>query len=63
MKIHKSITLEKVIDATKKTEYLGYCISCGHEAQGVESDAQNYECEDCGALQVFGAEELLTMLV
>lgn len=37
----------------------GFCIICGAEASGVEPDARNYECESCGAEQVFGCEELL----
>ena len=37
----------------------GFCLICGAEVDGVEPDAQNYECEACGAEQVFGADELL----
>lgn len=39
--------------------YGGFCIECGDEAYGVEPDARRYRCESCGALAVFGAEELL----
>jgi predicted RNA-binding Zn-ribbon protein involved in translation (DUF1610 family) len=42
-------------------EYGGYCISCGVEVSGVEPDAREYTCEDCGAEQVYGIEELLVM--
>lgn len=37
---------------------LGFCRHCGAEAYGVEPDAHEYEC---GAFEVFGAEELLIM--
>lgn len=36
----------------------GFCIECGAENEGVEPDAENYECESCGEHQVFGADEL-----
>lgn len=37
----------------------GFCLVCGNEQDGCEPDAENYECESCGAEQVFGAEQLL----
>ena len=40
---------------------MGFCLECGAEAYGVEPDARNYECEECGAKKVFGAEEVLLM--
>jgi len=40
---------------------LGFCRHCGAEAYGVEPDAHEYECDVCGAFEVFGAEELLIM--
>jgi hypothetical protein len=40
----------------------GACLACGaFTGSGVEPDARNYRCEDCGELQVFGLEELLMM--
>ena len=39
----------------------GFCLHCGAEAFGVEPDARNYDCEECGEPLVFGAEELLLM--
>lgn len=40
----------------------GICRSCGsHQIGGVEPDARNYLCDDCGANEVFGAEELILM--
>ena len=36
----------------------GFCVRCGAEHGGCEPDARNYKCEECGAMSVFGAEEL-----
>lgn len=57
----KKVTLDKIIKAVKEDDNLGFCLACGAEAYGVEPDARNYECEECGACRVFGAEELLVM--
>lgn len=54
-----SLTQEKILAAVEADDNLGFCKECGAEAQGVEPDARNYECESCGEEQVFGAEELL----
>lgn len=37
----------------------GFCLNCGDEADGVEPDARDYECESCGERRVSGAEEIL----
>jgi len=42
-------------------EYIGKCLTCGSTQLGVEPDACNYECESCGALEVYGLEELMIM--
>jgi len=39
----------------------GFCRTCGNEQLGCEPDAENYECEGCGAMEVFGAEQLMIM--
>jgi hypothetical protein len=61
--MHKSITIERVMQLVKDDDCVGICKSCGEENYTVEPDARNYECEVCGENQVFGAEELLTELV
>ena len=61
MKLHKSITPDRIIAAVEANDCLGFCIACGDEAFSVEPDAENYECESCGECQVFGAEQLLFM--
>lgn len=39
----------------------GFCLDCGEEAYGVESDAREYTCDSCGRPRVYGIEELLLM--
>ena len=63
MKLHKSITTERIIEAVERAhsslDNPGICTACGEDADGCEPDAAGYECESCGKLAVFGAEELL----
>ena len=60
---HKSLTDEVLIEACERRHSSlddpGFCLICGNEAGGVEPDARNYTCENCGAEQVFGVEELI----
>jgi len=67
MKMHKSITEERVIELVERSQSSlddpGLCVACGEEAMGVEPDARKYECESCGKMAVYGAEELLFHLV
>jgi hypothetical protein len=63
MKIHPDVTLDRITDAAENDRDLGFCIVCGADAHGVEPDARLYECEACGEMAVFGAEELLIMKV
>lgn len=42
--------------------YGGFCLACESEvSSSIEPDARNYKCDECGANQVFGIEELLLM--
>lgn len=63
MKIHKSITQAKIIDACQRRmttlDNPGFCVACGNEQEGCEPDARRYECEACGEKQVYGSDELL----
>lgn len=64
MKIHDSITNERIIDELHRSGCLdspGVCLTCGEDADGVEPDAEGYECEACGAHSVCGWEQLLIM--
>ena len=55
------LTIEQIMAAVEADDCLGFCIACGAEQGGCEPDACDYECESCGAMKVFGAEELLIM--
>lgn len=39
----------------------GMCLACGEIHPNVEPDARKGECECCGAMKVYGAEELALM--
>jgi len=59
---HKSLTEDAIMDACARRltslDNPGFCLICGFEQDGCEPDAQNYECEACGAEEVFGCEEI-----
>lgn len=56
------VELDQLMEAIESDEHLGFCLSCGADRDGCEPDARHYECEECGELQVFGAQELLIMI-
>jgi hypothetical protein len=61
----EAVTLDRVMEALGEFgngEQVGFCLGCGAEASGVEPDAREYECEECGQSKVYGVEELLFML-
>lgn len=43
-------------------ESIGFCLACGADRDGVEPDARNYRCDECGQMAVFGAEEIMLMI-
>ena len=55
------IDADEIMRAVQDDEMVGFCRSCGEMADGVEPDAEKYECECCGENQVYGAEQLLLM--
>ena len=63
---HKSLTDEAIMEAMERRasslDDPGFCLICGNEAFSVEPDACNYTCENCGAEQVFGIEELIMVI-
>lgn len=67
MKIHKSITAERVAEAVERQstslDNPGFCVACGEDAEGCEPDARRYPCECCEEEAVYGAQELLLYLV
>ena len=64
--MNKRITLRRITAAVERaqrsTDNPGFCTACGIEVEGVEPDAEEYECESCGERKVYGAEQLLLML-
>ena len=67
MKIHPSITEDRILEACERRltalDDPGFCLACGNEQGGCEPDARRYQCEACGEHAVYGAEELLLMIV
>ena len=63
MKLHPSLTVERITAAVHETMFglanTGFCIECGEEREGCEPDARKYECDSCGERAVYGAEELM----
>jgi predicted RNA-binding Zn-ribbon protein involved in translation (DUF1610 family) len=55
------IPFEDIQSAIESEKYIGFCLSCGAETDGVEPDAREYECDECGVESVYGAEEILIM--
>jgi hypothetical protein len=59
----RDLTTDRIFEAVESDEHMGFCLACGAEAYGVEPDARGYRCEECGEPRVFGAEEILLMVV
>ena len=53
------ISQAKIMNAIESGDSVGFCKECGAETDGVEPDARNYKCDHCGAMAVYGAEEML----
>lgn len=56
-KVH--IPTPRLLEVLASDECVGFCLSCGAEEEGVEPDAENYKCHTCGAMDVYGAEQVL----
>jgi predicted RNA-binding Zn-ribbon protein involved in translation (DUF1610 family) len=63
----KHPTLQEVLEAVESNTFgltnYGFCLACGAQADSVEPDAAGYQCDECGKNEVYGAEELLLMMV
>jgi len=57
------VDIDAVIAAAEGDEYIGFCLACGAEIEGIEPDARKYDCEECGAPKVYGAQEILLMVI
>ena len=56
------ITIDQIISAIAADACIGFCVRCGAENYGVEPDACEYPCQECGQRKVYGAEDLLIRL-
>ena len=59
IKVHESITFDRIEAVLENDENVGFCIYCGEEHSCIEPDARKYLCESCGEEAVFGAEQIL----
>ena len=59
MPAKQTFTLEQIEEASDNM--VGFCTACGTERECCEPDARNYQCDECGENEVFGAEELVMM--
>jgi len=56
--------VNRVIKAAQNDEaYIGFCIKCGTKHMNIEPDARRYTCKRCNLPKVFGAQEILLMMV
>ena len=51
--------LDTVMDLIIEDNDGGICTVCHEIVYGVEPDAERYECDACGAMAVYGAEQWL----
>lgn len=65
MKRNKTEILDRAIRLCEESETnlsnLGICLACGEEVDVCEPDARYDECECCGEMKVFGAQEIIKM--
>lgn len=52
-------TMEEFEEADESMS--GYCIRCGAMRECCEPDARKYDCQECGQMTAYGAQELLLM--
>ena len=57
------LTQEEVLEAAEQEMYGmendGFCLACGAQRGDCEPDAENYECDECGENEVFGAAQII----
>lgn len=60
MKIHKSITADRIMALYEEDDGGAICYSCGADYDGcLAPDAERVECQDCGEHAVHGYLDLL----
>ena len=51
---------DEILEMAESGEYGGICVECGAVAWcGVDPDSRGQECESCGEMAVYGAQELM----
>jgi len=64
MKLHKSLTENRIVRAVENDNGEGFCVSCGADAENwCEPDMKQERCHGCGEMAVYGAEQLLFHIV
>jgi hypothetical protein len=59
----KKVTTGKILRAVERDDSTGFCLACGAEQGGCEPDARGYKCDGCDEMQVYGAEELMFVVI
>ena len=57
--MHPELTFERVFSAATDDEFAGFCTACGARTDGIEPDARECACNECGANRVYGCEQLI----
>jgi len=52
-----------IIEAIAEDNCIGFCLTCGDEAEGVEPDREKMKCLTCGNYTVYGCETILIMII
>ena len=55
--------LDTVMELIHEDNGGGICAACKEVTYGVEPDAERYECDSCGKMAVYGAEQYLLRTV
>lgn len=62
--MHRSITLDYIIELVEADENIGICVACGEVYDGLlEPDACKVECPSCGKLSCYGVEEVMLYII
>lgn len=65
MEVERQTLIDLALEAMEEDDdSAGFCVKCGERRDGwTEPDACKYPCDVCGTNTVYGAQELLLMLV
>ena len=57
------LTEDDIMTAVAEDNCIGFCLTCGAEALGVEPDHCKMRCTDCGNFTVYGADDILIRII